>query len=458
MKDTSSPEYEILYGGWVNSKSTIRKFCYQQIFVTKDMKKDSVIRTSSVFAKYWITIIEDTIYAGIGELGYNQILQWTDENSSRSAIKYIGLSSWNAPIQFKNFSITKPFIPDHQKFTFNGRYLLTSSILSDTVVFINNYKFELHLPILYCWNPNFLEDINSLIQENEIHKRNQASNPDNIQNGEIKDLIDVNILDKLLNIIYTGRIYSTDLQEIEEIISLSKKLNVKIDYLEQYYQSLVKEIQEQKRLIQLAKAKLETPVVNQPQPSLQQESTIQSESAQRLLDLRILELSKTLDSQLNNNNNNNQNDENHQHNGTQENQDKISSGDQSTVLDEANSSTISNEQQLAEIATNNIVIIEKKNEEEEVEMENQQEDTNIEKLNTVLKENAQWSDSSVMISRAVHFSDIYLNPKYSDVEFLFDSNETSKTVCQFFNHEYYFLIFLLLLLLLQCYCLFIDWV
>ena len=174
-----SPVYEILFGGWANSKSAIRKHGIQKKVVTKTDKQDAVIRSTNVFSSYWITIYDDWLYAGVGELGSNEILRWQDPKAS-AKIKCIGFSSWNTPLQFKNILVVPPFIPKIHTFELNGSQLCENDVLSDAILKIDGKEIPVHRAIVHCWNEafvSFLDTPISLEEEIQLQEYQKEAKP-----------------------------------------------------------------------------------------------------------------------------------------------------------------------------------------------------------------------------------------------------------------------------------------
>lgn len=109
-REDTAPAYEILIGGWLNTKTVIRKQGSIQAAVTKMAKPDAVI-TKTDFDKYWISIEGDRLAVGKGEPGENKILSWRDTKPVKG-ISYIGFGSWHNPVLIKNIKITLPVITE----------------------------------------------------------------------------------------------------------------------------------------------------------------------------------------------------------------------------------------------------------------------------------------------------------------------------------------------------------
>jgi hypothetical protein len=111
-REDTAPAYEILIGGWLNTKTVIRKQGNIQAAVSKLSKPEAMI-TKSDFDKYWISIEGDRLAVGKGEPGENKILSWRDARPVKG-IAYIGFGSWHNPVLIKNIKIMLPVITEEK--------------------------------------------------------------------------------------------------------------------------------------------------------------------------------------------------------------------------------------------------------------------------------------------------------------------------------------------------------
>ena len=252
----SSPVYEILFGGWSNSKSVIRKHGIQQRVVTKSDNQEAVIRQPNTFLSYWITIYDDWVYAGAGELGSNEILRWQD-SSATSKIKSIGISSWNTPLQFKNIFVCEPFIPKIHTFELNGKELFDTNLLSDGYLNVRDEIIFIHKGLLYCWNESFVPQEDDILNNENIddstvtyEKSSINSNDDNnneenesISLNELKklerpelvwDSLEPSLVKKILSFMYSGVIDSLSSDQIIQLMNFASKQSLPgfLEYLQ----------------------------------------------------------------------------------------------------------------------------------------------------------------------------------------------------------------------------------
>jgi hypothetical protein len=105
-RNTSNEIYEIDLGGWENTKTAIRVQSLDTPIAqfSKDEQPDAMLNALD-FKRFWIALNGGTITIGIDEIKEaNKILEWTDVYPI-SRLKYVGLSTWDAPINFKNIYV-----------------------------------------------------------------------------------------------------------------------------------------------------------------------------------------------------------------------------------------------------------------------------------------------------------------------------------------------------------------
>ena len=272
-----SAAYEILFGGWSNSKTVIRKNGQKKIVITKAEKENAAIRSANMFLSYWVTIYDDWIYAGVGEIGCNEILRWQDPKP-KDKIKTVGFGSWNTPVQYKNICIAAPFIPKIHLFELNGEELLSNpkNGLTDGTITIQNKEFPIHKAILYCWNKSFVniskqeqETVNNKtkphseplirpipanpsrsdeqivikpttdsLHQNEIHSQSSTNlfSSNHLPSSLINwDSLGVLLFRKLLKFFYSGTIQDLSNEELVKLIKFANKYSLKtlVDNLHQ---------------------------------------------------------------------------------------------------------------------------------------------------------------------------------------------------------------------------------
>jgi hypothetical protein len=109
-RNTSNEIYEINIGGWENSKTAIRVQSLDTPIAqfTRQDKPDAMLNALD-FKRFWIILNNGKIILGTGDIKEeNKVLEWTDVYPIQR-LKYVGLSTWNAPINFKNIYVG-PFV------------------------------------------------------------------------------------------------------------------------------------------------------------------------------------------------------------------------------------------------------------------------------------------------------------------------------------------------------------
>ena len=108
-RDNKSAMYEIVIGGWGNTRTVIRKFRQNPQFgfanVTVNENPDAMVN-SGEWEKYWISVKNGLVSVGKGnEIGRRIILEWQDPNNPLEFISTIGLMCWNRPYEIRNLKI-----------------------------------------------------------------------------------------------------------------------------------------------------------------------------------------------------------------------------------------------------------------------------------------------------------------------------------------------------------------
>ena len=105
-RNTSNEIYEVNIGGWENSRTVIRVQSLDTPIAqfNKHDNPDAMLN-SLEFKRFWLGINNGTLTLGTGDIKEeNKILEWTDIYPIQR-LKYVGLSTWNAPIIFKNIYV-----------------------------------------------------------------------------------------------------------------------------------------------------------------------------------------------------------------------------------------------------------------------------------------------------------------------------------------------------------------
>jgi hypothetical protein len=153
-RSDGAPEYQIVFGGWLNSKSAIRK---NGVEVCSSLLKINPI----LFESYWVNIENGLISCGKGEPGIVPLMEWRDPNPGH-VCKFVGIGSWDQPINIESVTVIKP-VPLIRDVPTNGsttsptsipsplRDFLDSSVLVDcALVAASSFVQQAHLPVLYA--------------------------------------------------------------------------------------------------------------------------------------------------------------------------------------------------------------------------------------------------------------------------------------------------------------------
>ncbi len=108
-RNNKSAMYEIVIGGWGNTRTVIRKFRQNPQFgfasVTVNENPDAMV-TPGEWEKYWISVKNGLIKIGKGnEIGRRIILEWQYPDNPLEFISTIGLMCWNRPYEIRNIKI-----------------------------------------------------------------------------------------------------------------------------------------------------------------------------------------------------------------------------------------------------------------------------------------------------------------------------------------------------------------
>lgn len=105
-RNTTNEIYEVNIGCYDNSRTAIRVQSLDTPIAefNKQQKPDAMLNPLE-FKRFWLGINKGTLTLGKGDIAAsNVILEWTDIYPI-SRLKYVGLSTWNAPILFRNIYV-----------------------------------------------------------------------------------------------------------------------------------------------------------------------------------------------------------------------------------------------------------------------------------------------------------------------------------------------------------------
>ncbi|MBY0353045.1 hypothetical protein K2W90_01620 [Candidatus Babeliales bacterium] len=101
VRNTDTELYETIIGGWNNSKHVIRTKSLGRSAAEIKTTRSSQLSLRE-FKTYWVGLNDGMISLGTGEqVGKNIIMQWQDPYPWKT-IKFIGISTWDVPIELKN--------------------------------------------------------------------------------------------------------------------------------------------------------------------------------------------------------------------------------------------------------------------------------------------------------------------------------------------------------------------
>ena len=109
-RDNKSAMYEIVIGGWGNTRTVIRKFRQTPQFglanVTVNENPDAMVKPGQ-WEKYWISVENGLVRIGKGnEIDRRVVLEWQDPDNPLEFISTIGLMCWNRPYEIRNLRIS----------------------------------------------------------------------------------------------------------------------------------------------------------------------------------------------------------------------------------------------------------------------------------------------------------------------------------------------------------------
>ncbi|MFC1854401.1 hypothetical protein ACFLY6_00830 [Candidatus Dependentiae bacterium] len=103
VRNTDNDIYETVFGGWDNEKSVIRVRSLDKSVVETMNKKLKI--NPIKYQRYWVSVSNGKIDLGTGELDpKNIVYSWKDPYPLKD-VQYIGISNWNATVNFKNIQV-----------------------------------------------------------------------------------------------------------------------------------------------------------------------------------------------------------------------------------------------------------------------------------------------------------------------------------------------------------------
>ena len=169
------PAYEILIGGWANTKTVIRKYGHVQAAVTRDRNQRAVIVNTNVFCRYRITANKGRITIWREPTGDDnnreELLDWLDPEPERG-LTCVGLATWNKPVQYQNVQVLPLPNCNLMETKYNGGLFFNNAALSDVTFVVGARKIRIfaHCVLLASYE-------NAVTRERLIPSNPRCANP-----------------------------------------------------------------------------------------------------------------------------------------------------------------------------------------------------------------------------------------------------------------------------------------
>eukprot|EP00004_Rigifila_ramosa_P007219 TRINITY_DN1815_c1_g1_i3.p1 TRINITY_DN1815_c1_g1~~TRINITY_DN1815_c1_g1_i3.p1 ORF type:complete len:914 (-),score=135.87 TRINITY_DN1815_c1_g1_i3:315-3056(-) len=163
-------DYEVVIGGWMNTKTAIRKNGILRTSSTKADTESAVIQSKTQFSKYWVNIADGLVTIGKGDLGEDPFLSWQDPEPA-NLVRFVCVCSWNQVATYRNIrvgaALPGPVFGTHDRkrsphmvspychiapFACNSR-------LSDLTLQCGSAMIPAHRVVLAGWSARWISDV-----------------------------------------------------------------------------------------------------------------------------------------------------------------------------------------------------------------------------------------------------------------------------------------------------------
>jgi len=181
------PAYEINIGGWLNTKTAIRKLGNLSAMVSSHRDPNAAIDDPHVFAPYYLLVTRQSITVGKGRDPYDKnsrMLRYRSRNLLLP-IKYIGLSGWHGTVQYRALSVRqvdrsriRMLSRESIRHRRNLKFFYSEMPMFTDVELISESGsiFRVHATVLFSWmNTHSLADVKLPPENIEYCTRDSSS-------------------------------------------------------------------------------------------------------------------------------------------------------------------------------------------------------------------------------------------------------------------------------------------